>query len=44
MFCLIHTQNDWKGGMCLRRSIRLCRSLPDRTITLMVQTGKQVTQ
>ncbi len=44
MFHLIHTQNDWKGGMCPRRSNRLFRSLQGRTITLMVQTGKQVTQ
>jgi hypothetical protein len=43
MFHLIHTQNDWKGDMCLRGSNRLFRSLPGRTITLMVQTGKQVT-
>ncbi len=44
MFCLIHTQNDWKGSMCLRRSNRLFGLLAGRTITLMVQTGKQVTQ
>ncbi len=44
MFCLIHTQNDWKGSMCLPGSNRLVVLLAGRTITLMVQTGKQVTQ
>lgn len=44
MFCLIHTQNDWKGNMCLCRGNRLFRLLPETTITKMVQTGKQVTQ
>ena len=44
MFRLIHTQNDWEGDMCLRRSNRLYCILPGRTITIMVQTGKQVTQ
>lgn len=44
MFCLIHTQNDWKGGMCLRRSNRLVCWLPGADIPKMIQTGKQVTQ
>jgi|AGFS01.1.fsa_nt_gi hypothetical protein len=44
MFRLIHTQNDWKGSMCLRRGNRLFRRMPGTTITIMVQTGKQVTQ
>ncbi len=44
MFCLIHTQNDWKGDMCPCRSNRLVRSLPGTDIPKMIQTGKQVTQ
>jgi len=44
MFCLIHTQNDWKGSIFPRKSNRLYCELPERTSLKMIQTGKQVTQ
>ena len=42
MFC--HTQNDWEGDMSAQKQSFVSAHLPGRTITLMVQTGKQVTQ
>jgi|GEM_PF-573846 len=44
MFCLIHTQNDWKGSMFPRKSNRLYCSSPGLNITTLIKTGKQVTQ
>ena len=44
MFCLIHTQNDWKGSTFPCKSNRLYCNLPGTDIMKVILTGKQVTQ
>ncbi len=44
MFCLIHTQKDWKGSMFPRKGNRLFCRRRRRDVIKMIQTGKQVTQ
>ncbi len=44
MFCLIHTQNDWKDRIFPRESNRLYCRAPVMDTMFLIQTGKQVTQ